>query len=123
MGNTVNQLQPLRPEPFRDAVLAEPSGHVLQLQMFKSRQWNGKGADSLAQPVVRHSDYRVVAHSRTSFQPVIDLVGIQILAAADDHILLSSNNANIPRFIHDAQITAVKPSVIIQGTVRNLLIL
>ena len=62
----------------------------------------------------------MVSHTRTALQCIVDLVGIQVFPAPDDHILFSSDNADIALRVHNTEITAVKPAIVIQNTIRNI---
>ena len=118
--NPVNQLQALWPEPLRHFLLFQIGKYLTERQFLIPGQRHRKGTYPLSQTVIRHSDDGMVSHTRTALQCIVDLVGIQVFPAPDDHILFSSDNADIALRVHNTEITAVKPAIVIQNTIRNI---
>jgi hypothetical protein len=64
---------------------------LLQLDRAARRE-HGVQADGFTQPLVRHRNGRGLADRRIGEQHVLDLLGGNVLAAADDQILLATRD-------------------------------
>ena len=62
----------------------------------------------------------MILDPRASFEIGIDLVGVEILTAADDHVLDPADNLDVVILIHYTQVAAVAPSVIVKSFLSRL---
>ena len=75
---------------------------------------NGEQADALAKAAVGHADGCMVYDILPAVDGVVHFAGGYILAAADDDLLFAAVDANATLVVHDAQVSAVKPAVVIE---------
>src|ERR1700754_257020 len=62
---------------------------------------------------IGHADHRRVRNPGVPAQQFLDLARINILAAADNHVLEPAEDAAIARLVHRAEVTGVQPAVAI----------
>ena len=76
---------------------------------------NDPGAAFFAVSFIRHANYLYITHLRIGQVELFDLTGIQVLAAADDHILQTTGYLKISIGRTTADITGVQPTIGIDG--------
>ena len=69
------------------------------------------GKDFLAADLVWHADHRALEHAGVPVQHLLDLARIDIFAAADDHVLGSVDDVEVPVGVDIADVTGVQPTV------------
>src|SRR5581483_7025745 len=70
--------------------------------------------------LIRNANHLHIGNPGTGVQELLDLARINILAAADDHILGAAGDFAIAVLVHGGEITAVQPTVIINGAPRRV---
>src|SRR3569833_2807213 len=108
----------------RCLVVRERGAHVLR-QFFlvdcSARRGPDDGCDLFAPFLVRQPDHRDLAHTWVSKQSLFELARIDILPAADDHVLEAALDRAIAARIHGAKVAGVQPAVGIDRSLCRLL--
>jgi hypothetical protein len=73
--------------------------------------------------LIRDAHHGGVGDRRMAEQELFDLTRIDVLAAADDHLLQADCNATVPTLIHRAQGARVQPALRVDGRCRRFGIL
>src|SRR5581483_10260217 len=79
-----------------------------------------EGRHDLAPPLVGDADDGALGHRRMLEQHVLDLPGIDVLAAPDDHVLQPALDADVAAPVHRGQVAGVVPAVGVDGPRRGL---
>src|SRR3954453_6261638 len=69
------------------------------------------GADLLAELLVGHADHRRLDHRRVLVEHLLDLARVDVVAAADDHVLLAVDDEEVPVLVDLRHVAAVEPAV------------
>ena len=78
------------------------------------------GHGLLAVFLVRHADDLYVLDGRVGVDEFLDLLGVDVLAAADDHVLQPPGDAVAAVFVPAGQIAGVQPALLVNGGGRGL---
>ena len=92
----------------RDALLDECL-QVLRRRVRTRLQRDG-GADLLAQLGVRHCHDRRLGDGRVLVEHLLDLAGIDVVAAADDQVLLAIDDEEVAVLVDLREVTGVEPA-------------
>src|SRR5579883_219269 len=68
------------------------------------------GADLLAVLRIGHADHLHVLHLGMAVQELLDLAGIDVLAAADDHVLQPADDVDVAFGIHRREVAGMHPA-------------
>src|SRR5579884_2940528 len=68
------------------------------------------GHDLLAILGVRHANHLHIADLRVRVEKLFDLAGIDVLAAANDHILDAPDDVDIALLVHGGQVSGMHPA-------------
>src|SRR5258705_1920998 len=111
----------------RDLVVGQLSVRELadgiRVERTSSRLHPDPGTDFLAVPLVRHADHLSVLDVRVGVQKLLDLAGINVLPAADHHVLDASDDVAVAVRPHDRQVAGAQPPVSVDRLARLLLVL
>src|SRR6266851_2190513 len=81
-----------------------------------------EGRHLLAPLRVGYPEHRRVGDRWVSVEQLLDLARVDVLAAADDHVLEAPLNAAVASCVHRAEVTSVQPSLGIDGRTRRVLV-
>ena len=70
-----------------------------------------RGADLLAVLVVGHAEHRGLAHGRVLVEDLLDLARVDVVAAADDHVLLAVDDEEVAVLVDGRHVAGVQPAV------------
>src|SRR5699024_4199985 len=73
------------------------------------------GNDLLAITRARNADHLHVGHRWVGEEELFQFAWINVLAAADDHVLVTPGNAHVTLVIHAGQVTGVHPAGLVDG--------
>ncbi len=76
------------------------------------------GLDRLAPPVVGHADDSGVGHPGMGEQGVLDLGGVDVLAAGHDHVLDPVVQEEVAVLAQPAGVTGPEPAVVVEHVAR-----
>src|SRR5918998_5551948 len=68
------------------------------------------GHDLLAEALVRYADDLHVGDCGVAVEELLDLAGIDVLAAPDDHVLDPPDDPDVPVLVHRRQVAGVHPA-------------
>ncbi|KAI3480411.1 hypothetical protein L1887_57425 [Cichorium endivia] len=97
----------------RDAVLA-PGLQFLRRRTVPRVELD-PGDDLLAIAIARDADHLHVGHRRVSEEELLQLPRIDVLAPADDHVLVAPGNAHVAVLVHARQVAGVHPARRVDG--------
>jgi hypothetical protein len=69
------------------------------------------GHHDLAQPRIGNADDLHLVHLGVGVEELLHLAGIDVFAAADDHVARAAGEVDAAVFVHDAQVAGVQPAV------------
>ena len=76
------------------------------------------GADRLAEARVGHANHLHVQHLRMPVEELLDLARIDVLAAADDHVLEAADDVDVALLVHRREVAGVHPAGLVDGLLR-----
>ena len=76
--------------------------------------------DDLAEAGVGNADYLRLADLGMGVEELLDLAGIDVFAAADDHVAGTAGDVEAAVFAHDAEVAGVQPAVGLDDFARCL---
>src|SRR4029434_8757087 len=71
-------------------------------------------------PGVGHADHLDVADGRVPVEELLDLAWIDVLAAADDHVLDPADDVGVAVGVHGRQVAGVHPARLVDGLAGGL---
>src|SRR3954447_17209715 len=71
-----------------------------------------RGADLLAELLVRDADHRRLGHRGMLVEDLLDLARIDVVAAADDHVLLAIDDEEVAVLVDLGHVAGVEPAVL-----------
>ena len=116
-GDLVDDLDALGPQALGHVALPQVGDEIVLGGRRGGVARYDEGADALAEARVGHADGGRVGQPRRADEVVVDLPGRDVLAAADDDLLLAPVDADAPLLIHVAQVAAIEPSLVVQRAV------
>src|ERR1051325_1184535 len=78
--------------------------------LFRSVVQPDPRTDLFAVLVIGHANHLHVAHLLVGVQELFDFTGIDVLAAADDHVLEAAGDRHVALIVHHGEIAAVHPA-------------
>lgn len=75
------------------------------------RSWLDVGDDELAPFFVGYADHGGLQDGRVADQDVLDLLGVDVLAATNDHVFRSPDECQIAVRVEMADVTGVQPAI------------
>ena len=118
MGNASTKLDVFRGFIARDSLQRELADFLLgDLDPLFG---NDDSHDLFAVFPAGHADDLHVLDLGVGIEEVLDLLGVDVLAAADDHVLNPPGDAEIAVFIHARHVARMEPAVLVDGEGRRL---
>src|SRR6201999_240989 len=99
----------------RPLVARQPSPDALLHRLQGRRRAAARhhdGADRLAPSVIGHPDDRARGYSVNRTDRILDLGRINVLPAADDHVLLAVHQIEEPTLVESTYVTGTTPPVL-----------
>src|SRR5581483_10448543 len=78
------------------------------------------GHELLAVLDVGHADHLHVAHVGVGVEELLDLPGVDVLPAPDDHVLDAADDVDVAVLVHRGQVAGVHPAALVDGLGRAL---
>src|ERR1700712_3213529 len=98
--------------------LAAPLDQFVPVDLTNRRARHDERLADLPEAIIGHADNRGLRHRRVFGQEALDLGGIGIEAANDEHVLLATHDAQPARVGELAEIAGVQPTVVIDRVSR-----
>ena len=76
------------------------------------------GADRLAIARIGHADHLDVLHLRVAIEELFDLARIDVLAAANDHVLEAAHDVDVALLVHGREVAGTHPAGLVDRFLR-----
>src|SRR3954454_14535718 len=110
LGQLVEEPQPARVLVGGHALLDEVA-HVVLAGVLTVLE-HDRGADLLAHLLVGHRDHGGLGHGGVLVEDLLDLARIDVVAAADDHVLLAVDDEEVAVLVDAGHVARVEPAVV-----------